>query len=357
MSKAAALTLAVLLALVLAGSAPPAQARLAVAIDPHVAAMVAAVDPAALRQAVGDLSGEWPAAVGGQAYSITTRHTDSGLSLLKATQYAGERLQALGLEVETHTWREGTPPNVIGELSAPEGAAGAEQALILCGHLDDMPVSGLAPGADDNASGSAGVLAAAAILSRYAWTCDLRFALWTGEEQGLLGSRAYAARARSRGDEILGVVNLDMIAYNSDTLPAVDLHADSGLPGTIVLADLFAGVVDAYGVELEPQVLVDDWLRRYSDSWAFVEQGYPAILAIEDDGDFNPYYHTLSDRLSTLDMAYYAEFVRAAVATVAHAGCFPVGGLEGQVRDALTEAASRWNGGRRSGGCPALAWH
>ena len=89
----------------------------------------------------------------------------------------------------------------------------------------------------------------------------------------------------------------------------------------------------------EPQVLVDDWLRRYSDSWAFVEQGYPAILAIEDDGDFNPYYHTLSDRLSTLDMAYYAEFVRAAVATVAHAGCFPVGGLEGQVRDALTEAA------------------
>ncbi|MDX9833099.1 MAG: M28 family peptidase, partial [Anaerolineae bacterium] len=314
MSKAAVLTLAVLLALVLAASAPLVRAQPGIATDPHVAAMLAQVDPAALYQAVGDLSGEWPATIGGEPYTIRTRHTTSSEGLLKATQYAGERLEALGLEVEYHTWEVGTPPNVIGELP---GAGGAEEALILCGHLDDLPDGPVAPGADDNASGSAAVLAAAAILSEYTWTCDLRFALWTGEEQGLLGSRAYAVRAYNSGDQILGVVNLDMIAYNSATFPApaMDLHADSTLPETVDLAHLFDGVVDAYGLALEPEVLVDDTLRTRSDSWAFVEQDYPAILAIEDYDDFSPYYHKVTDRLSTLDLAYYAEFVRAAIAT------------------------------------------
>jgi hypothetical protein len=356
MGRAANLTLATLLILVLAASAPLARAQpilssaaagsspasvetgLAIATDPHITAMLAQVDPGVLYQTVGDLSGEWPAMVGGQPYTIITRHTASGEPLVKATQYAGERLEALGLEVEYHTWRDGTPPNVIGELRAPDGAAGAEQSLIICGHLDDLPSTGLAPGADDNASGSAGVLAAAAILSQYAWTCDLRFALWTGEEQGLLGSRTYAARARSRGEEILAIVNLDMIAYNSDTLPVIDLHADSSLPETVALAGLFDTVVDAYGVELQPDILVNDSLRWYSDSWSFVEQGYAGILAIEDHDDFNRYYHTSSDRLATLDMAYYSEVVRAAIGTMAHAGCFPLGGLAGRVRDASTGA-------------------
>ncbi len=355
MSKAAGLTFAALLLLVLAAGAPLAQAqpalstpapqssrapvepRQAVGTDPHIAAMLAQVDTAALRQTVGDLSGEWPATVDGQSYTITTRYTESGEPLFMATQYAGEHLEALGLEVEYHTWRAGTPPNVIGELRAAEGAAGAEEAIILCGHLDDMPPAGPAPGADDNASGSAAVLAAAAILSDYAWTCDLRFALWTGEEQGLLGSRAYAALARSRGDEILAVVNLDMIGYNSDAFPAIDLHADSSLPATVALANLFDSAAGAYGLDLEPEILVDDWLRKYSDSWSFVEQGYAGILAIEDDYDFNPEYHTADDRLALFDEAYYAEFVRAAIATVAHAGCFPQGTLRGEVQDSRTE--------------------
>ena len=67
MSKAAVLTLAVLLALVLAASAPLVRAQPGIATDPHVAAMLAQVDPATLYQAVGDLSGEWPGTIGGEA--------------------------------------------------------------------------------------------------------------------------------------------------------------------------------------------------------------------------------------------------------------------------------------------------
>ncbi|NLF11865.1 MAG: M28 family peptidase [Anaerolineaceae bacterium] len=159
--------------------------------------------------------------------------------------------------------------------------------------------------------------------------------------EGAAGQQGLCRAARSSDDQILGVVNLDMIAYNSAEFPApvLDLHADSTLPETVDLAHLFDGVVDAYGLALEPKVMVDDSLRTRSDSWAFVEQDYPAILAIEDYDDFSPYYHTVADRLSTLDLAYYAEFVRAVIATVAHAGCFPRGGLMGHVYDASTEAA------------------
>jgi hypothetical protein len=93
--------------------------------------------------------------------------------------------------------------------------------------------------------------------------------------------------------------------------------------------------VDAYGLDLEPQVLVDDYLGNYSDNKSFWDEGYAAILAIEGADDFTPHYHTTGDRLSTLNMAYYTEFVRAALATFLHLGnCLPAvpsGALHGHV--------------------------
>ncbi len=47
----------------------------------------------------------------------------------------------------------------------------------------------------------------------------------------------------------------------------------------------------------------------------------PAILAIEDLDDFNPYYHTANDRLEYLNLVYYAEMIKASLATLAHLGC------------------------------------
>ncbi|MGD8794296.1 MAG: hypothetical protein PVF47_17230, partial [Anaerolineae bacterium] len=48
--------------------------------------------------------------------------------------------------------------------------------------------------------------------------------------------------------------------------------------------------------------------------------GYVAIMGIEDLLDFNPYYHTVNDRLNFLDLAYFTEFVKAGVGTFAHMG-------------------------------------
>lgn len=300
--------------------------------DPFVQAMIDQVDTDVIYQYTGDLSGEWAVTVEGAPYTITTRNTLSGTPVQKATQYVGEHLAALGLPVEYHTWAPNKPPNVIGERT---GAVTPGDIFLVGGHVDDMPSSGRAPGADDNASGSVGVLVAADILSQYEWGCTLRFALWTGEEQGLLGSNAYAQRAANRNENIRGVLNLDMIAWNTAGSPrTIDLHANANLPATLDLAQLFADVITVYAIDLAPQIIPNG--TTASDHASFWNYGYTAILGIEDyvgsPNDFNPYYHTSNDTLARLDMSYYTAFVRAAVGAMAHmSDCLRTGQVQGQV--------------------------
>ncbi len=297
--------------------------------DPIIQAMLPEITTNRVSLYDGSLSGEWPVTIGGQPYTIASRYTYSGTPIQKATQYAGERFAQLGLDVEYHVWGGSTYPNVIATLP---GQTHPEQIVIICAHLDSVPSGALAPGADDNASGSTGVLIAAEILSRYQWDVTLRFALWTGEEQGLYGSAAYALRSFNANEQIIGVLNMDMIAYDAIGAPILDLHAKSTLPDSVNLANLFADVVGEYGLALQPQVFINNWLGNYSDNKSFWDRGYTAILVIEDYDDFTPYYHTINDRLNTLNLTYFMNMTRASVATFAHLAGTPWWGtVQGQV--------------------------
>jgi hypothetical protein len=282
--------------------------------DPIIQDMMDQVSLDTVYNYTGDLSGEWPVDIGSAPYTIATRYTYSGTPIQKATEYAGEHLEDLGLPVEYHQWSGSTYPNVIGEIT---GQTNPDDIYIICAHIDDMPSGPIAPGADDNASGTTSVLVAADILSQYEWGCTLRFALWTGEEQGLLGSNVYAQRAYNQGENIVGVLNLDMIGWNTPaSSPDIDLHARSTMPATMELAQLFADVVSAYGVPLYPEIVPLG--STASDHASFWNYGYTAILGIEDFSDFNPRYHTTGDLLQYLDMEYYTDFVKASVGTFAH---------------------------------------
>jgi hypothetical protein len=296
----------------------------AATLDPRIQAMIDQVDGGILSQYVGDLSGEWPVIVGGDWVTLTTRYTLSGEPIQKAVQFVADRLEAAGLDVEYHAWAQDRPPNVVAEL---RGGTHPDEVYILCAHLDSYTRQSpmvLAPGADDNASGVAVVLHAAEILTRYRWGCTLRFALWTGEEQGLWGSYYYAKRAYTAGETIAGVLNLDMIAWDGIEGPDLDLHAKQTLvPSSIDLAELFSDVVGIYDLNLIPQIVSNG--SSASDQASFWDWGYPAILGIEDyepsGNDFNPYYHSDQDLLQQLNLAYFTEFARAAVGAFAHMGC------------------------------------
>jgi hypothetical protein len=290
-------------------------APLAVIPDSTIRSMIYRVDSATVYDYTGGLSGEWEVPVGDSVCTIFSRWTYSGAHIQKATQWAGEHLEALGLSVEYHQWSDSTNPNVIAEIP---GKHSPDSIFIICAHIDDVPPLPIrAPGADDNASGCIAVLVAADLFTQYSWAYTLRFALWTGEEQGLLGSADYAQRSHSLGEDIAGVLNLDMIAYNTiGSSRDIDLHAKSALPSTLVLAQIFADVVAAYDIDLIPQIIPQG--TGASDHASFWTYGYTAILGIEDFGDFNPNYHTRRDRLDSLDMGYYVDFVKASVGTFAH---------------------------------------
>ena len=287
--------------------------------DPLIAQLLAQVDTATLAGYVADLSGERAVVVGGEPYTFTTRYSYSE-GVEKATQYLYEHYQSLGLDVAYHYylhnglfWRnvEATLPGVVEP----------ERIYIICAHADsisDRPMTD-APGADDNASGTAAVMMAADVLSQHQFQYTIRFVHFSGEEQGMLGSAAYAARVRARGEDVAGVINLDMLGWDGVGGPDIDLHAGTDI-ASIALAQTFSETVALYSLDLWPEIIGQE-ATEASDHSSFWDNDYAAILAIEDyhphEHDFNPYYHSGDDLLEHFNLAYFTAFTRAALATLA----------------------------------------
>ena len=85
-------------------------------------------------------------------------------------------------------------------------------SIIVCAHYDSVPSS---PGADDNGSGTSAVLAIAKALSNFKvkLTYTIRFVLFSGEEEGLLGSFSYATNAVENNMPIIAVLNAPMLKF------------------------------------------------------------------------------------------------------------------------------------------------
>ena len=292
------------------------------AYDPRIAAMLTQVQTNTVLAFESQLIGDAAAVIGGVPYTITTRNTNSGIPIQQATQFVYEQLQQQGLAVSYHTWSAGgySNRNVVGVLT---GTVRPSEIVLITAHLDDMPSSGRAPGGDDNASGSVGVLLAANIMHQYRFARTVRFVLFTGEEQGLYGSGAYANAVAAAGDNIVAVYNMDMIAWDKVGAPTLRLHtrttSNPGYASDLAIAGVFTNVVSAYGLNGSLVPIVDSDGESASDHASFWNKGYPAILAIEDDvDDFNAYYHTINDNLSHINLPYFTNFVRASIGTAAH---------------------------------------
>ena len=287
--------------------------------DPLIEEIIAQVDADTVYLYDGNLSGENEVTIGGQPYTLYTRYSYSGEPVQKATQFVYEHFENLSLEVEYHNynWAGYDLRNVV---AIKPGLTYPDDIYIICAHVDSRAETHQtsltnAPGADDNASGVTAVMIAADILSQYDFDYTIRFVTFTGEEQGLHGSHYYAQDAYNEGDNILGVLNLDMLGYNSDTYRSIDLHAGT-MPGSIAIANLFSDVLDTYDIDLVPWVITAG-ATGASDHASFWDYGYSAILGIEDWSDHTPYYHTIGDQLSTLNIPYFTDFVKASVGTVA----------------------------------------
>jgi hypothetical protein len=224
--------------------------------------------------------------------------------------YIKQKLDSYGLTTFNQNWSS-TGRNVYGVQT---GTDFPNQQYIICAHYDDTPPGSTAPGADDNASGTAAVLEAARIFTQYQSKYTIIYALWDEEEQGLVGSAYYAQQAALAGDSIRGVINLDMIAWDSDNDDFAEIHTRS-VGNSYDIKDKMVDVNATYNIGLTLQI--NDPGTTLSDHASFWSNGYGAVLLIEDWQDFNPYYHTTNDKVQYFNQPYYHKMSRLALGTVA----------------------------------------
>ncbi|MBN2384049.1 M20/M25/M40 family metallo-hydrolase [bacterium] len=286
---------------------------------PVVLELLQQIDVDLLYHYCGNLSGYNVVEVGGNPHTIVSRHSKNTEQIEKATQYVYEYMQGLGYPV-SYFYFDG--PGQRDVIAVKEGVHTPDEFIIICAHLDDMPPGNLAPGADDNASGSVAVMVAAELLRDIELDRSIIFALWTGEEQGLHGSSAYAEHVYREKLDVLAVINFDMIAWDTVNGPIIELHANKqNVPQSMELAEYMASVIETYQLNLTTQLIGNG--TGASDHAPFWDYGIPAILGIEDFNDFNDYYHTVNDRLEYLNLPYFTEFVKAALATLVHLAHLP----------------------------------
>ena len=281
-------------------------------VTPALARRPAAVAEARRAEAVSRIAFETDLR---KLAGFRTRHSTSA-EFLSAAEWMESELTGLGYEtsVQPVPVQGGTTRNVIAERP---GSDEDGQIVLVTAHLDSVNVRGgaaaPAPGADDNGSGSAGLLGIARALRGHTGARGLRLILFGGEEQGLFGSLHYVAglddteRAR-----IHSVLNMDMIGSRNTPEPTVLLEG----------AAVSQGVIDALAAaaHTHTNLAVQSSLLPFnSDHVPFIELGIPAVLTIEGADGANDRVHTVHDTLDHIDHDLAVEILRMNVAYLVQA--------------------------------------
>ena len=249
-----------------------------------------------------------------QLVSFGTRHSNSD-GYIKATTFARDKLDAMNYQSRLQTVAVNNKPtqNVIADKPGHGGET--HEVVIVTAHLDSINLQGgpsaPAPGADDNGSGSAGVLEIARVFQDHQGIHDLRLILFGGEEEGLFGSKHYVATLdTAEKARIRAVVNMDMIgSLNSPTRSVLV----EGAPLSQTIIDSLSEAASTY-----TGLTVETSLNPFaSDHVPFINADIPAVLTIEGADSANGNIHSATDTLEKLDYDFGLEIIRMNIAFIA----------------------------------------
>lgn len=203
------------------------------------------------------------------------------------------------------------------------------ERVLLVAHMDSISdqENSIAPGADDNASGTAGLLEAASILQHYRFGRTIDLIWFSGEEKSRIGSTSFVEDYADWIPNIVGVVNMDMFAFDGDGDRCFEVHAGT-LPGSQEIGNLIGSVIEAYDLRLSYDFLDDASAYAFSDHYPFWRQGVPGVLMMENSfyhpgetcekSDRNYNYHRTSDTISYINSDTGFSILQAGIAAVAH---------------------------------------
>jgi hypothetical protein len=256
--------------------------------------------------------------------------------------------------------------NVVATLPGTQDAS-KERLYVVSGHYDSrntdvMDATGKAPGANDDASGTAAVMEMACVMAKYKFDATLVFITVAAEEQGLLGAGHWAKQARANNLNVAGMFTNDIIGSSRADDGRVDnkqvrLFAQS-IPATKEMSDAVRQLVatggenDSISRQLARHVKEQgeryvkgfkvsviqrhDRYLRGGDHMPFLEQGFAALRFTEPNEDFSHQHQNLrtengkvyGDLTDFVDYDYTAKVAKvnaAALATLALAPAAPAG--------------------------------
>ena len=227
---------------------------------------------------------------------------------------------AMGYATQTPTFSQGCVRceradghNVVGVKT---GRVRPDDWFVVLGHYDSISPDpcDLAPGANDNASGTAGVMEMARLFAGVDTEATLVFLAVAGEEQGMYGSTDWVKDLESAGDldRVKGFINMDMIAYYASHYEMLIEGADNEAGQAEGLADLALFLTTYSGVDA---ATTTDY--NSSDHVPFLDRGVPGALMIESDWSDYDYYHTTGDTVDKQDTAFAIDGLRGVAAALA----------------------------------------
>ena len=245
--------------------------------------------------------------------------------------------------------------NVVATLPG-EQAESRDRMYVVSGHYDSMRGSptdadGFAPGANDDASGTAAVMEMACVMSKYKFNATLKFMTVAGEEQGLLGSTFFAEAAKARGLNIAGMITNDIIGNTRGSDGKIErnrvrMFAEGVSPMKELNDDMLTlirtgGENDSLPRQLGrfikehaerhvPNMKVDliyrrDRYLRGGDHFPFLDAGFAAVRMTEPSEDFRHQHQNVreengvkfGDLPEFVDFAYTADVARVNAAALA----------------------------------------
>lgn len=234
----------------------------------------------------------------------------------EARLYILTRLREIGLEPVDQEFtfknRKGEDIEGVNLMARIPGTQPGGKAIVITAHFDHLGVKDgvVFNGADDNASGVAGLLAVAEAFKARAPKHDIWIVFVDAEEMGLQGAKAFVAAPPIPLEQIALNINFDMLSKNAKG----ELYASGGSMSPWVKAqlDALAPVVPVtlkQGHDTGPLDSFDNWTMQ-SDHGPFFKAGVPWVyFGVED----HPEYHKPTDDFATIPQAFFRKAVETVV--------------------------------------------
>lgn len=236
----------------------------------------------------------------------------------KSARFIYDQFTGMGLNSRFQNWsimgneyakRYFISQNVEGVLPGTLDA----KAICFNAHYDTVFKS---PGANDDGSGTAAVLAAAYALSHFDFKHSIRFITFSGEEVGLLGSSVYAKECYKNGDDIIVDFNADMIG-RATTPEGGSNMGFSYTDDADWIINIFEDFTTLYNINFGINTYhINRDGPGYSDYFPFVQYGYEAIACWQ--GEHDPNMHKKTDTLDNINFSYLVNTTRMIVSVIAH---------------------------------------